>query len=321
MSPAGQGIGWESKIVSQCTVNLVGPKLIVYGGTLPAYRPLPGKPPYWSNSMFQFDVATKEWTQVDTGGIPLPCRSGHTSSLVEDQLFIFGGYHQRGKTNKLMIYDLALRSWRIAKTAGLKPPKAQGHRAVYFPERKALLVFGGFHNHAMLTNTLLRLSVEDFTWSVLHTKGTRPTPRSGVGATKSRLFWFVFGGTGPAGRTLNDLHLLDYRHAPPVWSKVRVESWVRPGMNLLMVGFDGKLVIFGRDYRNAQQNPGLYLLDLKSSRWHSPSMGRCSCSVDGPMPITHTVHAVVSTGRTVVCFGGTREESDMKSMFVLSELK
>ena len=47
--------------------------------------------PKWYNDTWSFDVSTGEWTELRcTGCVPSP-RSGHTASLVDDIMYVYGG--------------------------------------------------------------------------------------------------------------------------------------------------------------------------------------------------------------------------------------
>ena len=318
---AGQKLTYLYKLGTCCSINLVGGKLIVYGGSNDPIRNNMGRwTPYWTNTMYEFDLDSREWTRVyaSADDIPLPCRYRHTSCLVDDLLFIFGGIERRRKTNKLFVFDIPLRVWNYVETSGIEAPAVEGHSMAYFPDNDALLLFGGVQNQAVLSNRLLKLSIDAKDWSVVETKGAPPLARSGCGSTKCKLLWYLFGGTGPYGQTLNDMHLLDYSPGgSPVWSQVRVASAVQPGLNPLMVRFEGKLVLFGRDYRNANEGTDVYLFDINQHRWFTADTP--SCRIDGPKPTPRTFTGIVSTGESVLCFAMAQEESQDRSLFVLSE--
>ena len=69
-----------------------------YGGQLEHYY----------NDTWSFDTSTRKWTELQcTGSIPSP-RGGHAAVLVDDVMYIFGGY--TGKAYFDDLYALRLSS-------------------------------------------------------------------------------------------------------------------------------------------------------------------------------------------------------------------
>ena len=47
---------------------------------------------HYNNDTWSFDISTRKWTELQcTGSIPSP-RTGHTAVLVDDVMYVFGGY-------------------------------------------------------------------------------------------------------------------------------------------------------------------------------------------------------------------------------------
>ena len=60
------------------------------------------------NDTWSFDISTRKWTELQcTGSIPSP-RGGHSAVLVDDFMYVFGGY--TGKTCLDDLYALQLSS-------------------------------------------------------------------------------------------------------------------------------------------------------------------------------------------------------------------
>ncbi len=63
---------------------------------------------HWYNDTWSFDISTRKWTELQcTGSIPSP-RSSHAAVLVDDVMYVFGGY--TGKTDLGDLYALQLSS-------------------------------------------------------------------------------------------------------------------------------------------------------------------------------------------------------------------
>ena len=55
-------------------------------------------------------------------GDEFPPRSGHTATLIEDKIYIFGGINEEGKEqNDLIIFDINESEFRITEPKGIIP--------------------------------------------------------------------------------------------------------------------------------------------------------------------------------------------------------
>ena len=51
-----------------------------------------GDYPHRYNDTWSFDISTRKWTELQcTGSIPSP-RAGHAAALVDDVMYVFGGF-------------------------------------------------------------------------------------------------------------------------------------------------------------------------------------------------------------------------------------
>lgn len=84
------------------------------------------------NDLWEFDLINKAWSQIRfswSAFKPLP-RSGHTMSLFQDKLYIFGGIFELTKElNDLVIYDIKEKCFKVTMRSlqGKAPAKDQGH--------------------------------------------------------------------------------------------------------------------------------------------------------------------------------------------------
>ena len=63
---------------------------------------------HYFNDTWSFDLSTRKWTELQcTGSIPSP-RLGHTAVLVDDVMYVFGGF--TGKTYLDDLFSLQLSS-------------------------------------------------------------------------------------------------------------------------------------------------------------------------------------------------------------------
>lgn len=173
--------------------------------------------------------------------VDCPCpRGSHSSALVDDNIFIFGGYGGNGYARKDFndLHVLCTKTWKWFElvTTGDSPQPRSGHKSVYFDGR--FYVMGGW-NAVETFNDVHILDVDSMMWtrvdsaSGLESWGEHRWNFTAV-ATYSVPYWkiFVFGGnsgildpTRPQGYYQNDMHVLET--IVDQGGKLRLE-WSRP---------------------------------------------------------------------------------------------
>ena len=113
------------------TANMVGSKLIVYGGS-------DGEECF--QDVWVFDLDTALWKQVDIK--KSYSRLSHTSTVIGSCLFVVGGHDGVAYSSEVLLLNLVTMQWDRRKVYG-KPPGGRGyHCAVLYDSR--LFVLGGF---------------------------------------------------------------------------------------------------------------------------------------------------------------------------------
>ena len=106
-----------------------------------------------------------------TGKVPTK-RSGHSFSIVESSVYLFGGCTadasngKPGTTNEFYSLDISQGNyhWSIPTTAGNMPDARWHHTANVFDSTK-ILYFGGFHDNAKRLNDVWVLDTVTLSWS------------------------------------------------------------------------------------------------------------------------------------------------------------
>ncbi|CAE7029501.1 Lztr1, partial [Symbiodinium sp. CCMP2456] len=102
-----------------------------------------------------FDLAAKTWHEVDVGSTKPPARN-YPTAVYDPQgkaMVIFGGYDGHDRLDDTWAFDLAAKTWHELVVASTKPPKRSYHTAVYDPQGKAMVIFGGYDGHDRLDDT------------------------------------------------------------------------------------------------------------------------------------------------------------------------
>ncbi|KAI3322720.1 galactose oxidase [Xylariaceae sp. AK1471] len=138
------------------TANMVGSKLIIYGGS-------DGGECF--NDVWVYDVNAQLWKSVQ---IPVPFpRLSHTSTLVGSYLFIIGGHDGSEYSDDVLLLNLVTMSWDKRRVYGL-PPSGRGyHGTVLYDSR--LLMIGGFDGAEVFGDTwILELAVHAYYSQISH---------------------------------------------------------------------------------------------------------------------------------------------------------
>lgn len=157
-SPAAAGGGKDvrPKARGYHTANMVGSKLIIYGGS-------DGGECF--NDVWVYDVETHVWKAVH---IPITYRRlSHTATIVGSYLFVIGGHDGNEYSNDVLLLNLVTMSWDKRKVYGL-PPSGRGyHGTVLYDSR--LLVIGGFDGSEVFGDVwLLELAVHAYYSQISH---------------------------------------------------------------------------------------------------------------------------------------------------------
>ena len=138
------------------TANMVGSKLIIYGGS-------DGGECF--NDVWVYDVDAHAWKPV---AIPVTFRRlSHTATIVGSYLFVIGGHDGNEYSHDVLLLNLVTMSWDRRKVYGL-PPSGRGyHGTVLYDSR--LLMIGGFDGSEVFGDVwLLELAVHAYYSQISH---------------------------------------------------------------------------------------------------------------------------------------------------------
>lgn len=153
-SPSGRDV--RPKARGYHTANMVGSKLIIYGGS-------DGGECF--NDVWVYDVDTQAWRPVS---IPVTFRRlSHTATIVGSYLFVIGGHDGNEYSNEVLLLNLVTMSWDRRKVYGL-PPSGRGyHGTVLYDSR--LFVIGGFDGSEVFGDVwMLELAVHAYYSQISH---------------------------------------------------------------------------------------------------------------------------------------------------------
>ncbi|XP_062617879.1 kelch domain-containing protein 2-like [Saccostrea cucullata] len=182
-------------------------ELWIFGGVYP--RPDP-QPDGCSNEIHIFSPVSENWYQPIVNGEKPLCRSGHSATMINDQLVIFGGWDAPICYNDLHILDMCVVEWSKPKVLGTPPLPRSWHASCALANSR-ILIHGGYDGNLALEDTHI-FNLGTLSWMRIRMDPT-PTPRCGHQALSLPYYHenqeqdevLIFGGGDNDGAFFHDL--------------------------------------------------------------------------------------------------------------------
>jgi len=243
--------------------------------------------------LITFDTETMNWSRPTTTGTKPGPHRAHTSTYVENRLFVFGGGDGGTYFDHLFMLDTTNMHWTKPETFGVLPGPRRAHAAISLG--KKIFIFGGGDGNKAL-NDVIVFDSEKLSWEVFKTSGTPPPPR---GYHTSTLFadkMWTYGGSDGQD-CFSDLHSLDIQTG--VWTKKKISnpsacfahSACLLGSNLAIFGGHG-LNTYSNDLKLLNLDPRVETADLISKPF------------TGELPSPRGYHDAVLCDSRLFIFGG-----------------
>jgi len=156
-----------------------------------------------------------------------PCaRWGHSSALLEKNLFIYGGAGDKtGAKHWETMYRLDLETWEWTKLQATNkaPSSRDSHTLTVFQNK--LYLFGGSHESETL-NDLYEYDLSTNAWKQIEAKGEAPPPREGHSACLYKERYLIIFGGWNGDEALNDFYAFDL--IDQEWIKIQNQNWSEP---------------------------------------------------------------------------------------------
>lgn len=160
--------------------------LVLFGGwTHPSVYPLHQQ---WVlfNELHMYDILANRWMQLYYAGAPPPT-AGHTSSVHNDVVVIFGGLQRQDglstSTNDIFCLNLMNESWFKPQVSSTKPQPRYGHSQIKLDERHLLVMAGCGGSNKLYSDVWLLTLPEDpasltqeWTWESIKVEGLENMP-------------------------------------------------------------------------------------------------------------------------------------------------
>ncbi|KAI9899186.1 hypothetical protein N3K66_005647 [Trichothecium roseum] len=153
---ASGGRDYRPKARGYHTANMVGSKLIIFGGS-------DGGECF--DDVWVYDVDTHVWKAVH---IPVIFRRlSHTATPVGSYLFVIGGHDGNEYSNDILLLNLVTMTWDRRKAYG-RPPTGRGYHGVVLYDSR-LIIIGGFDGSEVFDDVMiLELAVHSYYSQISH---------------------------------------------------------------------------------------------------------------------------------------------------------
>jgi Ras-related C3 botulinum toxin substrate 1 len=118
------------------------------------------------NHTWEFDLTTREWTELKIKGAKPSTRYGHTWTWVGGNLaptlLMFGGTNGKDSFNQLWSFNLSKNSWKSLvndKKKGKNPPLTARYFHSAIVARDGLLVFGGYDDQELISKDFINIPI------------------------------------------------------------------------------------------------------------------------------------------------------------------
>lgn len=218
------------------------------------------------------------WSQLTSGA---SIRTGQTSVVYNNSIFIYGGYNGSTNFSDLWKYDILTDLW---SPLGNGPSTLFFHSSVI--HNSSIYIFGGFSSGPI--NVLRRYDIITNTWSQLASGASARYSHSSVIHNDSM---YVFGGFTTT--VVNDLWR--YNILTNTWSQLAIGPSARRGHSAII--HNGSMYVYG-GYSSTNYLNDLWRYDILTNTWSQLASG----------PTARTDHSAVVHNGSMYIFGGHNGE-------------
>lgn len=160
-----------------------------------------------TNELWFYNLSSDSWSlKALNSTLTLPYLKDHTFTVVDEWIYLIGGKSQEGiySPNIYRINASQAEEWEdVHVTGGRKPERfLSGHSALYHPESKSILIYGGYTTrrarYSHLSNKLFAFNTVNSFWSQIHfhyiDKTYMPKQRAHHSAVIMGNYMVIYGG-------------------------------------------------------------------------------------------------------------------------------
>eukprot|EP00928_Gymnodinium_smaydae_P078413 TRINITY_DN6234_c0_g1_i1.p1 TRINITY_DN6234_c0_g1~~TRINITY_DN6234_c0_g1_i1.p1 ORF type:complete len:514 (+),score=105.11 TRINITY_DN6234_c0_g1_i1:148-1689(+) len=250
-------------------------------------------------------VPLRRWREVELNSPVKPGeRSGASSVIYQDALYVFGGYGGSGRLDDIYRFDFPGRCWTRIDALGVVPAGRENNGAVAHGSK--MYLFGGYSGFTWL-NDFSSFCFETSTWQAVPSgnKGSLPSTRFGYVSAVHGDFMYVFGGYDGSA-WLNDMFDFDFERG--MWGATQVHGFIPSGRSCpSWATHNGSVYLFG-GYDGVHRMNDFHQFRMTSRTWSSVRSA-------GQVPSPRYFHASVVYGNSLFLFGGYSGQERLNDLY------
>lgn len=243
------------------------------------------------------------WSEVMQHGATPTARSLHIGLVIDDFLYVFGGYDGTQRTNDFYKYNFITNEWSEIPTNKNFPLPRDRHSGVVY--NKCIYIFGGYDG-VNRVNDLYKYDTEKNKWEeIIPQNGNRPSPRHSHSAIIYKDHMYIFAGYD--GLYKNDFHKFNLKTL--TWSSLKdnnpsAENWPKPRYRTSCNLFKNKMYIFG-GHDGVKQLNDFYSFDFANEIWTQIVCNNIFSNQISSMPTPRDSHISIVYKDSLFVFGGS----------------
>lgn len=247
----------------------------------------------------------RRWREVElTTGVKPGERSGASSVIYQDALYVFGGYGGSGRLDDIFRFDFPARCWQRLDVQGIVPAGRENNGAVVHGSK--MYLFGGYSGFTWL-NDFHSFCFETHVWQAVPSgqKGQVPSTRFGYVSSEHGDFMYISGGYDGSS-WLNDMSEFDFVRG--CWSLTKVQGFTPSGRSCpSWATHNGSVFLFG-GYDGVHRMNDFHQFRMPSRTWTTVRSA-------GQVPSPRYFHASVVYGNSLFLFGGYSGQDRLNDLY------
>mmetsp|Transcript_35701 Transcript_35701/g.83574 ORF Transcript_35701/g.83574 Transcript_35701/m.83574 type:complete len:506 (+) Transcript_35701:364-1881(+) len=238
--------------------------------------------------------AINQWSAVKYTGMPPRQRSLHAGIMVDDCLYIFGGYDGSNRVNDFYKFSFKAFKWSQETATGASPSARDRHVVVSHGSK--IYIFAGYDGNNRV-NDFWQYDTEHEVWTIVDAAlGQPPTPRHSHSGVEYDGSMYVFAGYD--GNYRSDFHRFNFSQRK--WSIVNPKGTVpKARYRTSAVAYKNRMLVVG-GHDGAKHLNDFHQLNFDTFEW---SLVETTGQVAPPSP--RDSHSAVVCGDTMYLFGGS----------------
>mmetsp|Transcript_56873 Transcript_56873/g.133639 ORF Transcript_56873/g.133639 Transcript_56873/m.133639 type:complete len:509 (+) Transcript_56873:273-1799(+) len=238
--------------------------------------------------------AINQWSSVKYTGMPPRQRSLHAGIMVDDSLYIFGGYDGSNRVNDFYKFSFKASKWTQITATGASPSARDRH--VVVSHGCKIYIFAGYDGNNRV-NDFWQYDTEHEVWTIVDAAiGQPPTPRHSHSGVEYNGSMYVFAGYD--GNYRSDFHRFNFSQRK--WSIVPVKGTVpKARYRTSAVAYKNRMLVVG-GHDGAKHLNDFHQFNFDTLEW---SLVETMGQVAPPSP--RDSHSAVVCGDTMYLFGGS----------------